>query len=802
MDYSCELGEGGFQTGRQEIDGISMGYLRVNGRKMFALAQVFSDLFRDIPRTTVMKRMEVLNIRSRRCDIQELRTLKAMQSVPVRAVKCSLIAKEDLEALCLACQALSPSQRRKRRKGRKAEPGTRVPPATLRANICPSGVLASRALTADPAAAARGSTAERAQLQRRGHRSQPAHSFSHSKAARDSLLPGTGGTHPRNYEKVVKGPSFFSLTGVNGLLPSGIVNTFHSSSLHSAIAGNECRVTGLPLYLKSKRPCYSNSDGYAKKHNSAPLLLHDKNLNFAQGHARASTGPAKRGRCTQGTSAGYSSDSESSLDFEKDSDFGSSYQSASTESSDEDDHVDGRSVLSSSSEEGSSSDTDSSSACSGDSVQSTRYRQAALPAPASRLHLPGSRDAGPELIPASSAASGVCATTPPAPAPLLDVKIKTEPFLPDPALLFPQDKDQGWPGYNPATSPQSPGFRRAAATVKAEPVAAGSGSLAELAGYCARRGPLSVCADGLRQSPQQKSPFLRPEGGSRTALPLLKNGNSLHKGGPDNGPPSGPSAQAQSRAGDAGLRGSPLRGGPALAEPPGRSSVDTERISVASDPQGSREPGRDTFEPLIRTSKLWCYAKGFNFDGKNGGYASSVSRVPKSKGGRRQSRRGGGRGGGLLEGCPSLQPRGRPPLSRKAFKVNGLERNLKGSRPPKRSEADRQQETSKRDRSAHGDRKGNAARAAAASSCRRRAAAGSGPAAPDRPFSLLGSFPCPPSLVVGEDGDLCPAYSLCSRNGSPHKEAHPPCRYWQLGGNTVPVPPSHRFRGYRLESGD
>uniref|UniRef100_W5N8A7 SKI/SNO/DAC domain-containing protein n=1 Tax=Lepisosteus oculatus TaxID=7918 RepID=W5N8A7_LEPOC len=355
--------EGGFQTGRQEIDGISMGYLRVNGRKMFALAQVFSDLFRDIPRTTVMKRMEVLNIRSRRCDIQELRTLKAMQSVPVRAVKCSLIAKEDLEALCLACQALSPSQRRKRRKG---------------------SVLASRALTADPAAAARGSTAERAQLQRRGHRSQPTHSFSHSKAARDSLLPGTGGTHPRNYEKVVKGPSFFSLTGVNGLLPSGIVNTFHSSSLHSAIAGNECRVTGLPLYLKSKRPCYSNSDGYAKKHNSAPLLLHDKNLNFAQGHARASTGPAKRGRCTQGTSAGYSSDSESSLDFEKDSDFGSSYQSASTESSDEDDHVDGRSVLSSSSEEGSSSDTDSSSACSGDSVQSTRYRQAALPAPASR----------------------------------------------------------------------------------------------------------------------------------------------------------------------------------------------------------------------------------------------------------------------------------------------------------------------------------------------------------------------------------------------------------------------------------
>ncbi|NXO61572.1 SKDA1 protein, partial [Phainopepla nitens] len=97
-----------FHAGYQKIQGIDLGYLQINGTQMFALAQVLSHLFKDIPRTTISKKMEILNIKSRRCELAELRLLKAIRSVPTRAVKCSLISKADLEVLCSSCQSLSP----------------------------------------------------------------------------------------------------------------------------------------------------------------------------------------------------------------------------------------------------------------------------------------------------------------------------------------------------------------------------------------------------------------------------------------------------------------------------------------------------------------------------------------------------------------------------------------------------------------------------------------------------------------------------------------------------------------------
>uniref|UniRef100_A0A8C4X5P2 SKI/DACH domain containing 1 n=1 Tax=Erpetoichthys calabaricus TaxID=27687 RepID=A0A8C4X5P2_ERPCA len=84
-----------------------------------------------------------------------------------------------------------------------------------------------------------------------------------------------------------------------------------------------------------------------------------------------------------------------------------------------------------------------------------------------------------------------------------------------------------------------------------------------------------------------------------------------------------------------------------------------------------------------------------------------------------------------------------------------------------------------------------------ASSKRKRVASGVAPA-PRRPFNFMANFPSPPSLVIGVDGDLRPAYSLNSvKDLQPPHRAHPVWK-WQLGGSAVPLPPSHRFRKFNV----
>uniref|UniRef100_A0A8C5EZ70 Elongin BC and Polycomb repressive complex 2-associated protein n=1 Tax=Gopherus evgoodei TaxID=1825980 RepID=A0A8C5EZ70_9SAUR len=190
----------------------------------------------------------------------------------------------------------------------------------------------------------------------------------------------------------------------------------------------------------------------------------------------------------------------------------------------------------------------------------------------------------------------------------------------------------------------------------------------------------------------------------------------------------GPSDQAKRQL--AALAGRSASQEPALgsASPP---SAQEFAGSLSPAPQRVLgEPRREHFDRLIRQSKLWCYAKGFNADGK------------------------------------SLRPGGRTEPCKAA------ELQCSGSKSA-RSPSPLPQKTPRR----------NAPKGK--TQCRNS-------------FSLLGNFPCTPSLVVGEDGDLRPAASLCVKNSCALSKTHP-LWSWQVGGSALPVPPSLKFRGYGLE---
>uniref|UniRef100_UPI00358EFB07 SKI/DACH domain-containing protein 1-like n=1 Tax=Myxine glutinosa TaxID=7769 RepID=UPI00358EFB07 len=106
------------QCGYEVVDGVKLGYIITNGRQMFALSQVFTDLLKNIPRTTVHKRMDHLNVKKHYCGLQELRKLKAINSIAFHAAKCTLISREDVEVLYNSCRTervLKTKQRRPRR---------------------------------------------------------------------------------------------------------------------------------------------------------------------------------------------------------------------------------------------------------------------------------------------------------------------------------------------------------------------------------------------------------------------------------------------------------------------------------------------------------------------------------------------------------------------------------------------------------------------------------------------------------------------------------------------------------------
>ncbi|XP_061446449.1 elongin BC and Polycomb repressive complex 2-associated protein [Rhineura floridana] len=615
MDYN-----GDFQAGYQEIDGITLGYLQINGTRMFALTQVFSDLFKDIPRATVSKKMESLKIQSRRCDLKELRTLKAIQSVPMRAVKCSLISKTDLEALCTSCKALAPRKRKRKRKSKRRDARDLFD----RPRLLPAYSASDSAFRANVGAGC---------------------------AKRDALL---GGPFARAYEKDAPLPKSYNRSS-RGQLLAGVLSAYPGDLqlLHSAVRAHG---TAQPP---------SEPDAGHTKRSACGCLTKEKGRS-------ASFAGSKR----QGTSAGYSSDSDSS---------GASCLATSSDSSEEEDEED-EEESSCSSEEGSSSGSESSSLCSGDSVQSTRYRQAALP----RI---------PSQPAASQALPGIVKALRPDPNLLFwarTLRASTlETFKPVPTIA-PKE---------PLHEDLEPRVKQEAKSSPASPARPSEGPQPKNGGF--REASKSCVQDREDSSKENES---------------LNSREQLHVDQPD-------------KAEESGLQ------------------------------QDSKEgSGREAqFDRLIRQSKLWCYAKGFSMDGKG------LRRVEQAKGSFSTSKAG------------FLSLANKPLKSGSDLERNGKRRRTEQERQAKGRPPKLPRKTTKKGPTLPCKRLLNTS------------------LAPTRhPFTLMGTFPCTPALVVGSDGDLCPASSLCVKDSCALSKTHP-LWTWQLGGNAIPMPPSLKFRGYRLE---
>ncbi|NXU66031.1 EPOP protein, partial [Horornis vulcanius] len=192
---------------------------------------------------------------------------------------------------------------------------------------------------------------------------------------------------------------------------------------------------------------------------------------------------------------------------------------------------------------------------------------------------------------------------------------------------------------------------------------------------------------------------------------------------------------------------------------PGPAPSPDPAPELRGSPAAPGEPRPEHFDRLIRQSKLWCYAKGFNLDGKSLRHGQGSPEPWRGAELRFQPRGAAAQSPGALRGRQDGNPK-----RRRLSRANERQRNSSKA-PPK---------TPRRN-----CRKGNAP-------CK---------ASPPRnSFSLMGNFPCTPSLVVGEDGDLCPASSLGGKNSWALSKTHPLWR-WHLGGSAIPVPPSLKFRG-------
>ncbi|XP_078080618.1 uncharacterized protein LOC144500990 [Mustelus asterias] len=761
VDYISNVALDGFQFGHLEMHGVKLGYLRINGKQMFALSQVLADLFADVPRTTIRKRMEHLKIKRRRCDLRELRTLKAMNSVPTRAVKCSLISKEDLEALYTVYKSPDPARKRLKVKVREGERLSGRAGHGYYSAFCSERTVLLR--TRDPGVLC----GPRCQSP-----GQPTANPGTPERPRHLPAPDPASKAFPDYENVGKA-GFCPVYRQQEVFYQDLVCCFPRTD-QPAIAVRFNGTDG-PVHFRAKYSCCNGSknvaSGFISNYNSSltPPAFKSVQRMVLSGDIKTLS-ESCFAHSSQSASLGCSSDSECSLAPGNHSDFAST---------DEEEDEEGESPLSaSSSEDESSSASDSSSTFSGVSLHSTRFRRATLPS--------------------------LCSKSPAIPSP-----------------PGPQDRAETPAGQRRSPHAQSrPFFRQP--EQGAPSVAHCQGTAGASVAHCQGTAGASVA-------------HCQGTAGASVALPAWER-----QPGAAGNPSLAPNNSTKHRASVARLKDNwqPLQQresfhpkawcGPNVALCPGKDHWKSDRTDKALSLDLKVQLEAEITEAFGGSGYSQRSPDTSRTRQQPRGQHTALSPLHRSASGTLEGSKGPGRQLHSLSGGKASLGSGvhlhvnrarEHPESSHQVKPSTSQGIQNHSTLPSRSPAlpgwdsegakkkaapsPRRGQTPRRCSGKGPDRIVPWLRAAdkgasllkASAKCKRVACGFVTPV--KKAFSLMGNFPSPPSLIVGEDGDLCPAYSFCSGHSYSTQKCHPAWG-WQMGGTAIPLPPSHKFRGFSL----